>query len=172
MAFPKGARAGLLLFLTAGPFLVFLFLHLFGKNHFEIDRYPVKMNDLFVSPTDKILKEVIFIDTNRTYCNKSSLNAQLERIRRFGEDIQPAPDCRFLNSEDAGILTPDGADWFRNEKLVNLESARSKGKKKLPPPPRAMLFDQGKNLRGVYGLCEDKSVDTLMLEYRILISDK
>jgi len=35
------ARTGLLLFLTAGPLLVFLFLYFFGKNEFELDRYQV-----------------------------------------------------------------------------------------------------------------------------------
>lgn len=170
MTYPRKARAGLLLILTAGPFLVFLFLHLFGKNHFELDRYPVKSDDLLMEEA-AAGQNLLVMDTNLYSCKKSALKSQFGRLDAFWEDAGNQPEMLILNGENTGILNHLGRRWFLDDMDVSLKSVKGQQRKKLPPPPRAFLFDEAKTLRGVYGLCNNKSVDTLMLEYRILIAD-
>ena len=170
MAFKGKARAGLLLFLTAGPFLVFLFLYLFGKNHFELDRYPAKSDD-FLTEDFATGQNLLILDTNLYSCKKSALKSQLGRLAAFWEDAGSQPEMLLLEGANTGFLNQLGRSWFQNQMSVSLTSAKGQLEKKLPDPPRAFLFDKEKTLRGVYGLCSNKSVDTLMLEYRILTSE-
>lgn len=170
MAFPKGTRAGLLLILTAGPFLVFLFLHLFGKNHFELDRYPLSLDAILKSQVNPGPEGLLLMDTSGAGCRPGQLRAQLRRFSVFSEDFGKNPGILYLNSVAGTVLNATGREWLLEEKQVMVKSARGKGKKRLPDPPRALLFDSSKTLRGVYGLCNEKSVDSLMLEYRILVS--
>ena len=170
MKFPRKARAGLLLFLTAGPFLVFLFLHLFGKNHFELDRYPLGYGDLFKEEA-AAAEELLVLDTSVNQSSAAAVASQLRRLDAFWEDAGDQPDLIWLDGQNSSMLNQLGRSWFLDELSVSLTSVKGKTTKKLPAPPRAFLFDKEKTLRGVYGLWSNKSVDTLMLEYRILISD-
>lgn len=170
MAFKGKARAGLLLLLTAGPFLVFLFLHLFGKNHFELDRYPASSGDFMLA--EKKLSAPFFLMDTALYGNKpAALKSQFRRLDAFWEDFGKKPEMEMLNGNNPAILSLTGRNWLIRNDAIAIHSVKGKAKKILPPPPRAFLFDEGKTLRGVYGLCNNKSVDTLMLEYRILTSD-
>ena len=170
MAFKGKARAGLLLLLTAGPFLVFLFLHLFGKNHFELDRYPASARDFLV--VESKISEPFFLMDTSLYGNKpAALKSQFRRLDAFWEDLGKKPEIVMFDAESSQLKV-DGKDWFSRNDAVEIRSVKGKGKKSLPNPPRAFLFDEAKTLRGVYGLSNNKSVDTLMLEYRILISDE
>jgi hypothetical protein len=168
MPSPKGTRAGLLLILTAGPFLVFLFLHLFGKNHFELDRYQARLGELVNKQRPVSEKGLLLLDTADTPCRPEEWKAQLRRFELFTEDFGDKPEWWFPSKAD---LNSTAMDWLRERKTADVKSARGSGKKVLPDPPRALLFDSEKTLRGVYGLCNDRSVDSLMLEYRILLSN-
>lgn len=167
MPSPKGTRAGLLLLLTAGPFLVFLFLHLFGKNHFELDRYPLQLNE--ITGSQKSVKEngLLILDTSGAPCKPGEWKAQLNRFQLFTEDFGHQPECWF---PETTVLNTTAINWLRERKTSEVKSARGTGKKVLPEPPRALLFDGEKTLRGVYGLCNSKSIDSLMLEYQILLA--
>jgi hypothetical protein len=170
MTSPRKARAGLLLLLMAGPFLVFLFLHLFGKNHFELDRYPAASGD-FLAVERKISAPFFLMDT-ALYGNKpAALKSQFRRLDAFWEDLGKKPEILMLDVESSQLLKAEAKDWFFRNEAVEVQSVKGLSKKTLPNPPRAFLFDEAKTLRGIYGLCSNKSVDTLMLEYRILISD-
>lgn len=167
MPIPKGTRAGLLLILTAGPFLVFLFLHLFGKNHFELDRYQLTLPEISNSKKSVSENGLLLLDTAGGPCNPGEWKAQLKRFELFTEDFGYKPELWFPES---GVLNSNAMDWLRERKTADVKLARGNGKKVLPEPPRALLFDSEKTLRGVYGLCSNKSVDSLMLEYRILLA--
>ena len=170
MALPKGTRIGLLLILTAGPFLVFLFLYLFGKNHFETDRYDVSLRDILPGGLVKAEKGFLLADTGNPACGKNSLKAQIRRFELFTEDFGQRPAIQLIYAAGHPGLSSMGREWFLSAKYAKVKTARSSGGKHLPPPPRALLFDSAKTLRGVYGLCDEKSVDSLMLEYRILLT--
>lgn len=170
MASPKGTRIGLLLILTAGPFLVFLFLHLFGKNHFELDRYETNLKELMPGIIPAGDNGFLLADTGNSYCENQAFKAQINRFVLFTEDFGKKPSIQFFSSSGNSGLSLKGKDWFLSDKVVPVKSARGSGVKQLPSPPRAFLFDSSENLRGVYGLCNEKSVDSLMLEYQILIS--
>jgi hypothetical protein len=170
MALSKGTRAGLLLVLTAGPFLVFLFLYLFGKNHFELDRYPLQLNEIFIGEKKVGPEGLLLMDTVSGSCLSADRTAQNRRLAVFWEDFGRQPEILRLNPADNKNINAKGLDWFTEKTSQRVKSARGELLKILPPPPRALLFDDAKTLRGVYGLCNDKSVDSLMLEYRILVS--
>jgi hypothetical protein len=67
-----------------------------------------------------------------------------------------------------GTVKAESEFWLSVDTVLDLQSAKGPIQRRLPPPPRAFLFDKNQNLRGVYGLCNSLSVDTLMLEYTIL----
>jgi hypothetical protein len=169
MAFKGKARAGLLLLLTAGPFLVFLFLYLFGKNHFELDRYPATLKDFL--PVDRTVSGTFLLMDTASYDNPpGALKSQMKRLDAFWEDIGRKPETMLLNGTSADP-SAGSQSWYSGIEPVQLTTVKGNSKKILPKPPRAFLFDEEKTLRGVYGLCNNKSVDTLMLEYRILTSE-
>jgi hypothetical protein len=170
MAVKGKARAGLLLILTAGPFLVFLFLHLFGKNHFELDRYPAMLGD-FLMEDRNVSESLILMDTALHGNQPQILKGQFKRLDAFWEDFGKKPEILLLDGNNSNLVKTTGRNWFFRNDAVELSSVKGKLKKNLPQPPRAFLFDASKTLRGVYGLCSNKSVDTLMLEYRILTSE-
>ena len=170
MSTQRKARAGLLLFLTAGPFLVFLFLYIFGKNHFELDRYPASSADFLKSSNSKP-GNLLLMDTVNRSCSPAAMKSQLSRLGTFWEDLGASPEIVLLDPEKSELIKPESRSWFLSPKTETIELAKGKSEKILPEPPRAFLFDRDKNLRGVYGLCNNKSVDTLMLEYRILNSN-
>jgi len=182
MNFQKGARTGLLLFITAGPFLVFLFLYIFGENHFELDIYPLKQAD-FCSNTSKGKEEMLVVDQTFDPAQYSlkDYNNEMERLRIFWKKIASSPRIIFLvrpsqkslnaTSGADGLVLPSALFWLTADTVLPVQSAKGPGLKRLPKPPRAFLFDKNQNLRGVYGLCNGLSVDTLMLEYKILTNN-
>ncbi len=179
MNFPKGARTGLLLFITAGPFLVFVFLYLFGENHFEIDTYPVKQPDFCFYKKD--VKEALLV-VDRSFdpaqYSLKDFDNELERLNVFWKKIDSSPEIVSLirpsgidsssTSCPDGLVSPSALFLITVDTILPIQSAKGPGLKRLPKPPRAFLFDKNQNLRGVYGLCNGLSVDTLMLEYKIL----
>ena len=171
------ARTGLLLFLTAGPFLVFLFLYLFGKNRYEIDRYGPSAGDLL--QTVRPLPEtplLIYDESTPGMCSREALLNQRSRIEDRWKHLGRGPEEFFIPSSPP--VTPDAVRqlgrkpgslaWWTGDTIVGVETAKGPARKRLPEPPRAFLFDKKHNLRGVYGLCNRSSVDTLLLEYSIL----
>jgi len=179
MGILKGARTGLLLLLTAGPILVFLFLYTFGKNHFELDTYPLKRPD-FCQFQDTIPEALLFIDSNNPskQISQKAFSQQKERLRVFWEKISSSPvivPIKRIDSSDRlastipnGLVYQKAEFWLSADTVLEIQSAKGLSRKRLPAPPRAFLFDKNQNLRGVYGLCIGLSVDTLMLEYKIL----
>jgi hypothetical protein len=167
------ARAGLLLLLTAGPFLVFLFLYVFGKNNFELDRYPLKLSDILKLKENElqIKNAFLLMDTSGFSGNSEELNRQLKRISAFWEDAGSSPQILQLDSKTSEIAVRSTINWFEKDSVLSTVTAKGAGMKALPRPPRSFLFDKNKTLRGVYSLINSKSVDTLMLEYRILLSN-
>jgi len=101
----------------------------------------------------------------------AALESQFRRLDAFWEDLGKKPEVLMLDGSNSANLTLPGRNWMVRNDAVAIRSVKGKAKKVLPSPPRAFLFDDAKTLRGVYGLCNNKSVDTLMLEYRILIAD-
>ncbi|HOY95418.1 MAG TPA: hypothetical protein PK509_06760 [Catalimonadaceae bacterium] len=179
MNFQKGARTGLLLFITAGPFLVFLFLYVFGENHFELDTYPLKQDDFCFYK--KEVKEALLVVDQSYDPSKHSLkdyDNEMERLNVFWKKINSSPEIvplirpSSLDSNSTacpdGLVSPSALIWLTVDTILPIQSAKGPGMKRLPKPPRAFLFDKNQNLRGVYGLCNGLSVDTLMLEYKIL----
>lgn len=170
MAFQKKARAGLLLFLTAGPFLVFLFLYLFGKNHFELDRYKANSRDFF-NGSFQGSACLLLLDTGTYGGNAAAMRSQLARISTFWEDLGEHPQEIIIDAQNSRLIRESAKPWFNTDRIESVQGARENSRKRLPAPPRAFLFDENKTLRGIYGLTDNKSVDTLMLEYRILIDN-
>ncbi len=182
MNFQKGARTGLLLFITAGPFLVFLFLYVFGENHFELDTYPVKQSD-FCFYKKEAKDALLFVDQSydpARYSRKDYEN-EMERLNVFWKKIESSPEVVSLVRPSAtdsnstscpdGLVSPSSLFLLSVDTVLPIQSAKGSGLKRLPKPPRAFLFDKNQNLRGVYGLCNGLSVDTLMLEYKILTNN-
>ena len=167
------ARAGLLILLTAGPFLVFLFLYIFGKNNFELDRYPLKLSDILKLKKNELqIKDAfLLMDTSEFSGNSAELNRQLKRISAFWEDAGSSPQILQLDSKTSEIAVRSTINWFEKDSVMKTITAKGAGMKALPQPPRSFLFDKNKTLRGVYSLINSKSVDTLMLEYRILLAN-
>lgn len=166
MSTPNKARTGLLLFLAAGPILVFFFLYTFGKNQYSLDSYPLHLADLVPGVSAKP-SPLLVLDTanadQRTFRNEQ------KRIESYWDKIQSQPELLIVNSREAS-LNPEAASWFSSDTVVEITTVKGKSLKRLPRPPRGFLFDEGQNLRGVYGLELSKSVDTLLLEYQILIA--
>lgn len=165
----KLARSGLLLILTAGPLLVFLFLYLFGKNRFEIDSYSIPLSALVNEPVAKSASGILLIPSKESIGPELARDYQneLKRISRFLESVEQKPSILEWNT---GSLKPSPlADRLLSaDTILEVTMAKGNGKKRLPASPRAFLFDASQNLRGVYGLCNSLSVDTLILEYKIL----
>ena len=167
------ARAGLLIFLTAGPFLVFLFLYVFGKNNFELDQYPLQISDFLKQKegVPQLKGAFLLMDTSDSFGNSAELNRQLKRISAFWEDAGSSPQILQIDSKTSAIVVNSTINWFEKDSVLKTNTAKGAGMKALPQPPRSFLFDKNKTLRGVYSLINSKSVDTLMLEYRILLSN-
>lgn len=168
MPLSKPTRTGLLLLLVAGPLLVFLFLYLFGENHFEISRYPIQLSDMAQNSTSVSPKGLILIPADsaidpslrREYAN------ELRRLRTFLSTIEHKPDV--LNWGERILLNSVGSRLQYADTVFETTTILEKSIKRLPPAPRAFLFDSTQNLRGVYNLTSPLSVDTLILEYKIL----
>ena len=163
----------MLILLTAGPFLVFLFLYVFGKNNFELDRYPLKLSDVLKLKENELqIKDAfLLMDTSEFSGNSAELNRQLKRISAFWEDAGSSPQVLQLDSKTSEIAVRSTINWFEKDSVMKTITAKGAGMKALPQPPRSFLFDKNKTLRGVYSLINSKSVDTLMLEYRILLAN-
>lgn len=183
MPLNKKTKTGFLLLLVAGPFLVFLFLHLFGKNQFEIDLYPYQAGYLKKLNTKG---PVVVADDGRqlTDAKAKEYFRQWKRLEPFFADKKLKPFVVSFSSGGEGPSVGSLANFWKGKKRVEadadflglamkdtvLETETAKGPslKRLPPPPRVFLFDQKLNLRGVYGLSNSLYTDTLMLEYKIL----
>ncbi len=171
----------MLLLITAGPFLVFVFLYLFGKNQFEIDTYPFAATFM----KNEKAEGPFFLADNGFLLSESEKKEYLNQVKRlepfFNEkEVKPV----WFTFSNASKDTSSENDFWPGKKQVTvneaflelaekdttleIETAKGPGKKRLPPPPRAFLFDKKYNLRGVYGLCNSLSIDTLMLEFKIL----
>jgi len=179
MAIPKGARTGLLLFLTAGPFLVFLFLQIFGKNKYEVDTYPTTLSR-FCYWKQPLTKPLLLLDEDPASYgfSKNQYLKQLDRLHNFWEKTGSSPtEATLVHPSDQpagkefkeGEVLLQGLPWLSVDTVLKIQTAKGPVRKRLPKPPRAFLFDQNQNLRGVYGLCNHLSVDTILLEYTILI---
>lgn len=169
MPSPSRARTGLLLFLAAGPILVFFFLYTFGKNKYTIDTYSLKLPEL-VAGYEKVSEPLLVLDTSQA---SQTLKNERNRMEAYWDKISSRPRHLELDSRSAtqkpGFLGQAGS-WVFSDTTVEIETVKGKSLKRLPPSPRAFLFDADQILRGVYGLEQRKSVDTLLLEYQILIA--
>ena len=171
------ARTGLMLFLTAGPLLVFVFLYLFGNNQYEIDRYSPGATDLVLTgeplPGEPVL---VYDESIPGACTREAFLNQRTRIsdrwkylgRKPAEFFIPISPSVNPPSGQRLARKPESLSWWTGDTVVAIETAKGPALKRLPDPPRAFLFDKKHNLRGVYGLCNRSSVDTLLLEYSIL----
>jgi len=178
MQVSKKARSGLLLFLTIGPFLVFVFLYVFGKNKYEVDTYPLSISKF--STEGRMMKSPLVLLSNPELPGeKKDFQNEAKRLDLFFKNFKLKPDFFSLDSQSAlpvsslkinatfpSKLLP--AFWFESDTVLEIKTAKGSSAKRLPKPPRAFLFDTLQNLRGVYGLCNSESMDTLMLEYKIL----
>ena len=176
MALPKRARTGLLLFLTVGPFLVFLFLQIFGKNTYEIDKYPLTLSN-FCTWSQPVNNPLLLMDEDpETYgFSRNQYDKQIDRLHNFWKKTGSAPtEAKIIHSSEGSASNADGRilirseAWLSADTVLEIKTAKGKVKKRLPNPPRAFLFDQKQNLRGVYGLCNHLSIDTVLLEFTIL----
>ena len=111
------------------------------------------------------------MDTSDFSGNSEELNRQLKRISAFWEDAGSSPQVLQLDSKTSEIAVLSTINWFEKDSVLSTITAKGTGMKALPQPPRSFLFDKNKTLRGVYSLTNSKFVDTLMLEYRILLSN-
>ena len=169
MSNPSKARTGLLLFLAAGPILVFFFLYTFGKNKYTIDTYPLRLSDL-ISTQEVISDPLLVLDTSLA---SRTLGNERNRMEAYWEKINSRPRILEIDSRKSGqrpAFVSQAGSWLFSDTTVEIETVKGKRLKRLPEPPRGFLFDQEQNLRGVYGLEQRKSVDTLLLEYQILIA--
>jgi hypothetical protein len=177
MPLPKTARTGILLFITLGPFLVFVFLYVFGKNKYELDSYGLKVSSFPKEEVKSGAPIILFSQIETTSDRRDFLN-EVNRLDVFFKKSEFQP--RILQLSDSGLvpktklpiglvqnnLIPDF--WLNSDTVLSINTAKGKSTKRLPKPPRAFLFDTLHNLRGVYGLCNSQSMDTLMLEFKIL----
>jgi hypothetical protein len=170
MAFPKGARTGLLLILTTGPILVILFLYLFGKNNYSIDQYNLQLKD-FAVISDSRPGLILLFDTTAlgSESNRLEFMRQKDRLDAYWRKMKSSPKAYFPANQgnNPPVFLPAARAWRIQDTVVEIQTAQSSDLKRLPQPPRAFLFDEKKNLRGVYGLCNALSMDTLMLEFSI-----
>jgi len=166
------------MFITLGPFLVFVFLYVFGKNKFELDDYNLKLTGLPKNVSTPATPFILFSNLETTSQRRDFLN-EVNRLDVFFKksDLQP----RFFQLSSTGLI-PDSKIkiegtlpleiiqdfWLHSDTVLTIQTAKGKTSKRLPKPPRAFLFDTLNNLRGVYELCNSQSMDTLMLEYKIL----
>ena len=177
MPIPKAARTGLLMFITLGPFLVFVFLYVFGKNKYELDTYGLTISNF---PKEKKISgfpTIVFSEIETTSDRRDFLN-EVNRLDVFFRKSELKPGILQLSSSGtvpktkikieaiSSGLIPDF--WLNADTILPINTAKGKSSKRLPKPPRAFLFDTLNNLRGVYGLCNSESMDTLVLEYKIL----
>jgi len=179
MYFPKKAKTGVLLFITMGPFLVFVFLYLFGNNKFELDSYPLSVSGFPKAIKNSSSPLILFSSTENPKQDRDFQN-ELTRLAVFFNKLDVKPRIFLLEAErnpPISKLTLEGSVsqniipqfWFSADTVLSIKTAKGPVEKRLPNPPRAFLFDTLNNLRGVYGLCNSQSMDTLMLEYKILL---
>lgn len=159
MALSKATRTGLLLLITGGPFLVFLFLFIFGKNQYELDTYPFNFQQqgegeitILLPPENKIGR---------------GESDQWKRVERFFSKINSRPRIQNI-SGDSIHHDPAFFFWSEVDTIVPIKTARGPNKKRLPGKPRLFLVDKQNRVRGVYSLSSPLSVDTLMIEYSVL----
>ena len=183
MPFTKKTRTGFLLLLVGGPFLVFLFLYLFGKNRFETDSYPYKAG--FLKNLNAQSPVLIGDDGSRlNEREKKEYLNQWKRLDPFFAEKKIKPLTGWFCTENLQVEGPSSSGFRKDKIRVNPDSvflilarkdttldiitAKGPARKRLPAPPRAFLFDENLNLRGVYGLFNSRDTDTLMLEFKIL----
>lgn len=160
MARSKLTRTGLLLLLTAGPFLVFLFLFIFGKNRFTLDLYPIS-----IPQTN--LGKIRLVIPDEALANRSGQD-QWSRAQMFFEKINSTPEVEFLKSDSSSSFW---RFWLEKDTVLEIETAKGPSEKGLPNKPRLFLVDKQNRIRGVYTISNPLSMDTLMLEYSILINE-
>ena len=177
MPIPKTARTGLLMFITLGPFLVFVFLYVFGKNNYELDSYGLTISSFPKETKKSGAPTIVFCEIETTSNRRDFLN-EVNRLKVFFDKSELQP--RMLQLSTTRILPASKLKieaipsstisdlWLNADTILPIQTAKGKSSKRLPKPPRAFLFDTLNNLRGVYGLCNSQSMDTLMLEYKIL----
>jgi len=175
---PKKVRSALLLFITVGPFLVFVFLYVFGKNKYELDTYPLTISN-FPMEGQMVKSPIVLLSNPELPKDKKDFQNEAVRLELFFKNFQRKP---YFVSVDSQPVLPASklsinntfpskllpAFWFISDTVLEIKTAKGLNTKRLPKPPRAFLFDTLQNLRGVYGLCSSESMDTLMLEYKIL----
>lgn len=158
----KLTRTGLLLLLTAGPFLVFLFLFVFGENRYVLDTYPIDFGKSKFGADDKIK-----LITPEPDLLKSAEQMQLDRITTFVSNSGIDPTFFYYSSSTIAKFQAL-AFWLKCDTTIPIQTAKGPSKKSLPEYPRLFLLDKQKRVRGVYSLSNSLSVDTLMLELTIL----
>ncbi|HRH34355.1 MAG TPA: hypothetical protein PKY12_04820 [Catalimonadaceae bacterium] len=158
----KLTRTGLLLLLTAGPFLVFLFLYVFGKNQYVVDTYPIQLK-IAKSQSDKEIKILLPASDNLELAQKK----QIDRISSFISDSGIEPG-RFYYTDSMAKADSQLALWVNCDTILPIQTAKGPSLKELPGKPRIFLMDEQNQIRGVYNLSSSLSVDTLMLELTIL----
>lgn len=169
MPSPSKARTGLLLFLAAGPILVFFFLYTFGKNKYTIDTYPLQLSEL-ITGYKRVSAPLLVLDTSMA---SRTLKNERNRMEAYWDKINSRPEQLEIDSRIADqkpAFLGQASSWVFSDTTVEIETVKGNFLKRLPPSPRAFLFDADQILRGVYGLEQRKSVDTLLLEYQILIA--
>lgn len=168
MSLSKPTRTGLLLLLVAGPLLVFFFLYLFGENHFEISRYPLRLQDIAQGNVGRISNGLLVLPADASIgpvLGKEYKN-QIRRFDTFLSGLKGRPEIK--NWGDAIFPNQIGLRLQFTDTILKISTYHEKGLKRLPASPRAFLFDSTSQLRGVYNITDPLSVDTLILEYKIL----
>lgn len=157
MALSKATRTGLLLLITGGPFLVFLFLFIFGKNQYELDTYPFQLEEqhtgeikLLLPPSENMGR----VETD-----------QWKRVENFFAKINSRPKIQNMILDS---VNPSFRFWSIVDTIVPIQTAKGPNRKRLPGKPRLFLLDKQNLVRGVYSLSDPLSVDTLMIEYSVL----
>lgn len=183
MARSKATRTVLLLFLTAGPFLVFLFLYLFGKNRYYLDYYPVtfpielsekQKSPSLIIPKVASLTQIEFRQLDRV---KRYFIQNEEKINVMGYStnwvipVDSIGSAFPIDSTNRMSMPHDLRSLIYSDSIFPIISAKGPSRKKLPELPRMVLLDEQFKVRGVYSLASPLSVDTLMLEFKILLSN-
>ncbi|HEV8513395.1 MAG TPA: hypothetical protein VGQ59_08960 [Cyclobacteriaceae bacterium] len=153
-----------LLIALALPGLIFIFLKLFGKNHFDIPVY-------YKDGINDSLKECSGAHQGQYYLPDSILTI----FKCKNDVVSLLVDGSEVNSKEVEKLSQSFKNQLQIISLNSLELTRLNGIKKcalfLKEPWKAVLVDKQKRIRGYYAFTSLEETDRLNVEVEILLAN-
>jgi protein SCO1 len=159
----KYLKAGLLTFTLIGPVLVFIFLHLFAKNHYTLPHYfPVtdSTGAVQMAGKDTVFSAVAFVLPNRiTVLNTAESDSSTaikidQELQRIGKEIPDVAIMLEIQSLTAAFLV---------DKISKIKLSKT-----FKPNGKLVLIDKSRQVRGIYDGTNPEEIERLRAEIKVL----